>query len=77
MARSRSNSNYAMSQPSNGGIIGSGIFGSFGTFINCKAEDNSMYCNFMKFFNVLLVLLVLLFIAGLIFLIYTFLIKRK
>lgn len=74
MARSRSNSNYAMSQPSNGGIMGSGIFGSFGTFINCKAEDNSMYCNFMKFFNVLLVLL---FIAGLIFLIYTFLIKRK
>lgn len=74
MAKSRSNSNYAMSQPSNGGIMGSGIFGSFGTFINCKAEDNSMYCNFMKFFNVLLVLL---FIAGLIFLIYTFLIKRK
>ena len=74
MAKSRSNSNYAMSQPSNGGIMGSGIFGSFGTFINCKAEDNSMYCNFMKFFNVLLVLL---FIAGLIFLIYIFFIKRK
>ena len=54
---------------SNGGILGSGIFGSVGTFINCKAEDTSMYCNFMKFMNVFIMLL---FLIGIIYLIYTF-----
>jgi len=32
---------------SNGGIMGSGVFGMFGTTIQCKSEDNSLYCSFM------------------------------
>lgn len=39
----------------NGGIMGSGIFGFFGTTIQCPASDTSYYCSFMKIFNVLMV----------------------
>jgi len=41
MAKSRSSSNFG----SNNGIMGSGIFGFFGTTIHCDSKDNSMYCN--------------------------------
>jgi hypothetical protein len=56
----------------NGGILGSGIFGHFGTFINCDAKDDSMYCNIMKFFNLLIVLLTVFVIL---YFVYTFFIK--
>lgn len=46
----------------NGGIMGSGIFGMFGTVIQCKDSDTSYFCNFMKAFNVFMVVLLLLFI---------------
>jgi hypothetical protein len=47
---------------SNGGIMGSGIFGFFGTTIRCDATNNSIYCTIMKFFNLFIVLLVVFFI---------------
>lgn len=46
----------------NGGILGSGIFGMFGTTINCNAESNSYYCNFMKIFNILMILGIVVFV---------------
>ena len=46
----------------NGGIMGSGIFGMFGTMIQCKDSDTSFFCNFMKAFNIFMVVLLLLFI---------------
>jgi hypothetical protein len=46
----------------NGGILGSGIFGLFGTVVNCDAKDESIYCNIMKFFNLIIVLGIMLFI---------------
>ena len=42
----------------NGGIMGSGIFGFFGTTIQCPASDTSLYCSFMKIFNVLIVFII-------------------
>ena len=42
----------------NGGIFGSGIFGMFGTTIHCNSTDDSMYCNVMKLFNLLIILLI-------------------
>ena len=39
---------------SNGGILGSGIFGLFGSVVNCDSTDNSLYCSLMKFVNILL-----------------------
>jgi len=46
----------------NGGIMGSGIFGFFGTTIQCPASDTSLYCSFMKIFNVLIVVGIVFFI---------------
>ena len=46
----------------NGGIMGSGIFGLFGTTIQCPASDTSYYCTFMKFFNILMIVGFLLII---------------
>ena len=43
----------------NGGIMGSGIFGFFGTTIQCPASDTSFYCSFMKVFNVLIVFIII------------------
>jgi hypothetical protein len=48
-------SSLGASNLSNGGVAGSGIFGMVGTTIRCDANDTSMYCNIMKFFNLLLV----------------------
>ena len=62
-------SSLGASNLSNGGVAGTGIFGMVGTTIRCDANDRSMYCNIMKFFNLLLVgfgVLVILYI------IYTF-----
>lgn len=52
------------------GIGGSGIFGGIGlgTVIQCKSEDNSYYCNFMKFMNVFFMFLVLI---GIVYYIWT------
>lgn len=51
---------------SGGGILGSGIFGLFGTIVKCDAADDSMYCSIMKLFNLLMVFMIvsyILFIA--------------
>jgi hypothetical protein len=70
----RSSSGNSSTQVSNGGIMGSGIFGNFGTMIYCKAEDDSTYCKFMKVFNVLMVLI---FIGVIIYFVYIFFLKKK
>ena len=54
----------------NGGILGSGIFGMFGTIVNCNADSNSVYCTIMKVFNLLIVLGIIVFVL---YLIYSFL----
>ena len=57
------------SSGNNNGILGSGIFGFFGSTVQCDSESNSFYCNFVKFFNLLIMTLV---IVGIIFYAYTF-----
>ena len=47
---------------SSGGFMGSGILGVFGTTIRCDSKDDSLYCNIMKLFNLLIVFLVVCFI---------------
>ena len=46
----------------NGGVLGSGIFGIFGTTIKCDSKDDSMFCNIMKLFNLLVVFLLVAYI---------------
>ena len=59
---------------SNGGIMGSGVFGMFGTMIQCNAEDSSLYCSFMKIFNVMIVVLVILLVL---YTVYSFMSIKK
>ena len=40
----------------------SGIIGLFGTIINCDADDESMYCNIMKFFNIFMVIVIVIYV---------------
>jgi len=51
---------YSSANGSNGGIAGSGIFGHFGTIIQCNANDTSTYCSIMKIFNLLMILIIVL-----------------
>ncbi len=53
----RNNRNY-------GGLFNSGIFAFFGTTVNCDADDDSIYCNIMKMFNLLLVFLFVIYILS-------------
>jgi hypothetical protein len=45
-----------------GGVLGSGIFGVFGTTIRCDSKDDSTYCSIMKLFNLLIVFFVVIYI---------------
>ena len=63
-----------VSSSGNGGILGSGIFGMFGTTIHCDSKDDSLYCSIMKFFNLFIILLIVGFVF---YFAYTLLFSRK
>jgi hypothetical protein len=67
--RNMSGSTSGISNPQYGGIMGSGIFGHFGSFVNCQATDTSYYCSFMKFLTTIFGIFALIM---LIFLVYSF-----
>jgi hypothetical protein len=50
-----------------GGIGGSGVFGVFGTVVQCKSDDNSWYCMLSKFVNVLIMLVLVFYIFSIAF----------
>ncbi len=45
-----------------GGIGGSGVYGGvgLGTVVQCKSDDTTFYCSFMKFANMIIMAFVLL-----------------
>lgn len=47
-----------------GGIGGSGVYGGvgLGTVIQCKSEDTSFYCSFMKMANMIIMFFVVMMI---------------
>jgi hypothetical protein len=58
--------------PNNGGILGSGIFGMFGTTVRCDANDNSMFCSLSKLVNVIIMILFLFTVIYLIYLAFNY-----
>ena len=54
---------------SNGGINNTGVFGFIGTTIQCKAEDTSFYCTFMKYFQLLMMFIFIILIIYFIYVI--------
>lgn len=57
----------ARSSGGGGGILGSGIFGIFGTTIQCDSKDTSTYCSIMKMFNMLIVFFVVVYILYIVY----------
>jgi hypothetical protein len=51
-----------MARSNNGGIAGSGIFGGIGSVVQCKAEDDSLYCKFAKLMNIIVWIITIAFI---------------
>lgn len=49
------------------GILGSGIFGMFGTVVHCDNNDASWYCWIMKMFNLLIVFIVVVSILTVVY----------
>jgi hypothetical protein len=56
----------------NAGIMGSGIFGMFGTTVQCKADDNSMFCTLSKFVNVIIMIFFLLTVFYLLYMAFNY-----
>ena len=76
--RRPSSSSSSSSSMANGGIMGSGIFGMFGTTIRCDAKDDSFYCNMMKFINMFIMILLVIFILWTVYTIsYPFLFRKR
>jgi hypothetical protein len=59
---------------SGNGIAGTGVHAFLGTTIHCDAKDTSMYCSFMKIVNVTMIIAFIFFVL---FLLYTFLKKKR
>lgn len=53
------------------GIMGSGVFGMFGSTVVCKAEDDSTYCLIIKMFNLLMIAFVVVSVLYLLYYIFT------
>ena len=66
-----------MAKTSSGGLLGTGIFGFFGTTINCDSKDDSTYCNIMKIFNLLIIFFVVMYILFIIYGIFISPLMRK
>jgi len=56
----------------NGGIMGSGIFGMFGSTVHCKSEDKSMYCTLNKVVNVIVMVFFLCIVVYLLYLAFNY-----
>jgi hypothetical protein len=70
MARRSTRTTKNTNTDSNGGILGSGIFGLFGNVVNCDSTDNSLYCSLMKLVNVLIAIVT---IGAILYLAFVFL----
>jgi hypothetical protein len=46
----------------NGGIMGSGIFGMFGSTVVCKSDDTSAFCTLSKIVNIITMVIFLILI---------------
>jgi hypothetical protein len=57
----------AVAANNNGGVMGSGIFGMFGSTVVCKSDDTSAFCTLSKIVNVITMVIFLILILYLIY----------
>ena len=67
-SKSNSNSNSNMPMLGGGGVMGSGVFGHFGSINQCPANNDSFFCKFSRIFSMIMMVFTLLFIV---FIVYT------
>jgi hypothetical protein len=60
----------SLAMGSNGGMMGSGIFGMVGSTVMCKAEDNSWFCSLSKLVSGLMMIIYLLFFVFIVIYLY-------
>jgi hypothetical protein len=63
--------------PNNGGIMGSGIFGMFGSTVHCDANSNSFYCSITKLVNLMMMFFFLAIVIYLIYIAFNYFTKGK
>jgi len=63
--------------PNNGGIMGSGIFGMFGSTVHCDANSNSFYCSITKLVNLIMMFLFLAIVIYFIYIAFNYFTKGK
>ena len=63
--------------PNNGGIMGSGIFGMFGSTVHCDANSNSFYCSITKLVNLIMMFFFLAIVIYLIYIAFNYFTKSK
>lgn len=61
----------------NGGVMGSGIFGMFGTVVQCKADDTSAFCMLSKTVNVISMVIFLIVIMYFIYMGFKYLFGNR
>jgi hypothetical protein len=63
--------------PNNGGIMGSGIFGMFGSTVHCDANSNSFYCSITKLVNLIMMFFFLAIVFYLLYIAFNYFTKGK
>jgi hypothetical protein len=63
--------------PNNGGIMGSGIFGMFGSTVHCDANSNSFYCSITKLVNIIMMFFFLAIVFYLLYIAFNYFTKGK
>jgi hypothetical protein len=61
----------------NGGIMGSGIFGMFGSTVHCDANSNSFYCSITKIVNLIVMFFFLAIVFYLLYIAFNYFTKGK
>jgi hypothetical protein len=61
----------------NGGIMGSGIFGMFGSTVHCDANNNSFYCSITKFVNLIIMFFFICVVFYLLYFAFNYFTKGK
>jgi hypothetical protein len=61
----------------NGGIMGSGIFGMFGSTVHCDANSNSFYCSITKLVNLIMMFFFLAIVFYLLYIAFNYFTKGK
>lgn len=62
---------------SSGGIMGSGIFGMFGSTVHCDANNNSFYCSITKVVNLIIMFFFIFVVLYLLYFAFNYFTKGK